>query len=240
MTVSYNTVENFPGWAMAQDHFRSLIAQHGCQRILEIGAGANPVLSADLVRDRGLTYVISDVSVEELKKANANFERLVLDLSAKTIDPALSQSFDCILSSMVAEHVSDGHQYHANIYKMLPPGGISAHCCSTLWSLPFVANRYVPDNLGRGLLNIFQPRDEYRYAKFRACYSWSRGPSSAMIQRFERIGFEVINYTGYFGHNYYQRLPWLHRIETLKSQLLLKHPIPQLCTYAAFVLRKPS
>jgi hypothetical protein len=61
-----------------------------------------------------------------------------------------------------------------------------------------------------------------------------------MIARFESLGYEVIEYTGYFGHEYYmKRLPWLHRIEELKSLFLVRHPVPQFCSYATLVLRKP-
>lgn len=240
MIVSYDFVGNFPGWVMAPDYFRSLILEHNCRRILEVGAGANPTLSPQFVQANGLSYVTSDLSVEELKKTRTPFEQLVLDLSAKTVDPALHGSFDCVLSRMVAEHVSNGHQYHRNIYKVLRPGGISAHCFSTLWALPFAANRLLPEKLGSILQEIFSPRDEHLHGKFRAYYSWSRGPSNSMIRRFEDIGFEVIAYTGYFGHWYYRRrLPWLHQLEMLKTKLLLKCPVPQMCSYATFVLRKP-
>jgi SAM-dependent methyltransferase len=240
VSVSYDFVDNFPGWVMAEDYFRSLIARYECRRILEVGAGANPTLSPELVQANGLSYVISDLSSDELKKTNNRFEQLVLDLSSKTIDPALTNSFDCVLSRMVAEHVSDGQQYHSNIYKVLRPGGISVQCFSTLWGLPFVANRFLPESLGRILQGIFSPRDEHFHGKFNAYYSWSRGPTKPMIRGFEKMGFEVIDYTGYFGHDYYLKLPWLHRLEARKSRLLLRHPIPELCSYATFVLRKAA
>jgi cyclopropane fatty-acyl-phospholipid synthase-like methyltransferase len=225
---------------MAQDYFRSLIATHGCRRVLEVGAGANPTLPPKFVQAAGLSYVISDLSAEELKKTNAAFEQIVLDLSAQNIDPALSGTFDCVVSRMVAEHVSNGQRYHKNVYKVLRPGGISAQCFSTLWGLPFAANRLLPEKAGNILQSIFAQRDVYFNGKFKAYYSWSRGPTNSMIRRFERIGFEVVDYTGYFGHNYYLRLPWLHKLESRKSKLLLRYPVPQLCSYATFVLRKPE
>jgi SAM-dependent methyltransferase len=238
LAVTYDFVENFPGWVTAPEYFNSLIAEHGCTHILEVGAGANPTLPPNLVRASGLSYVVSDLSSEELKKTDVAFEKLVLDLSAKSIDPTLSGRFDCVLSRMVGEHIRDGGQHHRNIYKILRPGGISAHCFSTLWALPFVANRLLPEKLGSALQNIFSRRDEL-HGKFEAYYSWSRGPSNTMLRRFEKVGFEVVDYTGYFGHNYYLRLPWLHQLETLKGRFLVRHPVPQLCSYATFVLRKP-
>ncbi len=176
-------------------------------------------------------------------KADSAFEQLVLDLTgSKNVDPALTGRFDCVLSRMVGEHIKNGRQYHENIYKLLRPGGIAVHCFSALWAFPFTANYVLPERLTGALLNAISPRDEHQNAKFKAYYSWSRGPSSSMIRRFQNLGFEIARYTGYFGHGYYRRR-WpiaLDRLEKQKSKLLLKHPIPQLCSYATVVLRKPS
>ena len=61
-----------------------------------------------------------------------------------------------------------------------------------------------------------------------------------MLHRFESVGFEVIRFTGYFGHPYYRRLPPLEWLERIKSRYLVRHPIPQLCSYTTLVLRKPA
>jgi hypothetical protein len=242
MTVSYRCAldDKFPGTS-GPDFFQSLISTYNCRRILEIGSGANPTLPPRYVEANGLSYVTSDVNREELEKANSVFERLVLDLSVEKIDASLLGSFDCILSRMVSEHIRNGHQYHSNLYKMLRPGGISVHCFSTLWSAPFAVNRLLPERLTNRLLNTFSPRDRHRHEKFKAYYSWSRGPSHRMIRRFETLGFEVLQYIGYFGHPYYySKMPWLHRLEIQKSRFLVKHPIPTFCAYATIVLRKPE
>jgi SAM-dependent methyltransferase len=241
MIVSFQPVEEFPGWSGAPELFESLLSRYGSKCILEIGSGANPTLAAEFVREHGLAYITSDVSPEELEKADPAFKRLVVDLSAREIDPSLIGKFDCVLSRMVAEHISDGHQYHQNIYKILRPGGISAHCFSTLWSLPFAINRLVPEFVSDRLLAIFAPRNGHQHGKFKAYYSWSRGPSKSMIRRFENLGFEIVSYTGYFGHSYYRkRLPMLQHLEDLKSKLLLNHPVASLCSYSTLILRKPD
>lgn len=240
VSYRYGLDGKFPGTS-GSDFFESLLSQRACRRILEIGSGANPTLPPSYVEANGLSYVTSDVSPEELEKADSVFERLALDPSADTIDAALLGTFDCVLSRMVSEHIRDGRQFHGNLYKMLRPGGISVHCFSTLWSVPFLANRLLPEALTNRLLSTFHPRDRHRHEKFKAHYSWSRGPSQAMIRRFEALGFEVLEYTGYFGHPYYAgKIPWLHRLEMQKSRFLVKHPIPALCAYATIVLRKPK
>jgi len=237
--VSFDAAENFAGWRGGTSFLQSLIGKYGCKRILEIGSGANPTLEPKLVSELGVSYVTSDLSCEEMEKADPAFERLVLDMSAEEIRPDLIGQFDLIFSRMVAEHVSDGERYHRNIHSLLKEGGISAHCFSTLWSLPFVANWMLPEFVTARLLKKFAPRDEHRQAKFPARYSWSRGPSPRMMRRFEALGFEVVRYTGYFGHSYYRRLSELvQRAETLKQSLLLRWPCAAFCSYATIVLRK--
>lgn len=238
MAISYRTTATFPGWSTADLFLTSLIDQYGCKHILEIGSGANPTLKPEEVRKRGLLYVTSDVDAAEMEKADTTFERLVLNLSSDNLNPNLVGQFDCVFSRMVGEHVTDGQLFHKNIHALLRSGGISVHCFSTLWSVPFAANRLFPEFLSDYLLTLFLPRDRHRHGKFPATYSWSRGPTKKMISRFGGLGFEVLNYTGFFGHPYYTRIPWLHRAETLKSNLLVKLPIPLLCSYATVVLRK--
>ena len=241
MKISFESVHDFRGWVKAPAFLRTVVEQNGCRRVLEVGSGANPTLDPDYVRATGLQYVTSDLDEGELAKADPAFERLVIDLSAE-VPPEMVGSFDCVFSRMTGEHIRDGGKYHKNIYKALKPGGISVHCFSTLWALPFAVNYLLPDALTDALLNLFFPReDPHKHGKFKAYYSWSRGPTKSMIHRFQSLGFEIIEYIGCFGHPYYSRkLPWLHRLEEAKTNYLLKHPVPQLCSYSTIILRKPE
>ena len=202
--------------------------------------GANPTLPPDFARESGIVYVTSDVDIRELDKADHAYKKLVLDMSAKTIDSSLFNTFDCICSRMVGEHVADGRQSHENIHQMLRPGGIALHCFSTLWTLPLAINHLLPHELTQRLIRFAQPWRRGNEEKFKAHYSWSRGPTREMVSRFEGLGYEILQYTGYFGHQYYLKLPWLHHLEQRKSSFLLEHPIPQLCSYATLLLRKPD
>jgi SAM-dependent methyltransferase len=240
MRIGFEYWEEFQGGLKSPAYLKSLLAEYGCSHILEVGSGANPTLGPEYVRDGGRRYVTSDLSEDELAKADPVYELVVLDLSAKAVDSTLLNKFDCVFSRMVGEHVQNGEQYHKNIFRILQPGGIAVHCFAALGGLPFAVNRIVPDFLADRLLQFFSPRDRHKRGRFKAYYSWGSGPSKAMIARFESLGYEVIEYTGYFGHEYYmKRLPWLHRIEELKSRFLVRHPVPQFCSYATLVLRKP-
>jgi hypothetical protein len=235
--ISFDLFDRCPGWDHAQDWILGVIDRYQCRNILEIGSGANPTLSPSIIADRGLRYVANDVDPDELTKADPVFDRWVGDIGQGT--PAhLKSRFELVFSRMVNEHVADGRAYHSNIHELLAPGGLSAHCFSTLYSLPFVTNRLLPERVSDSILHLFDPRDRFKRAKFRAHYSWSRGPSRRMISKFEALGFEVVKYVGYFGHGYYWRWPMVHRLELRKARALVARPVPALCSFAMLIARK--
>ncbi len=237
--VEFHHWDRFPWDAQARDRLLELIHQLNPKDVLELGSGANPTLTVDDIGEHRLHYVTNDESAEELAKAPAGFETLCHDLSHAPLDA--SESFDLIFSRMVNEHVEDGEQYYRNIFKALRPGGHTVHLFSTLYAFPFLVNVAVPPAVSDRLLSFFHPwNSDDDHEKFRAYYSWSRGPSKAAISAFEGIGYEVLEYHGYFGHGYYtKRLKPLDTIEQAKSRLLARYPLPQLTSYAQVVLRKP-
>ncbi len=237
--IEFHHWDEFPWRGDARQRLIELIRQHKCTDILEVGSGANPTLTTDDLSELAVRYVTNDESAEELEKAPAGFETLCHDLSEEPISDG--QSFDLIFSKMVNEHVKDGENYYRNIFDALRPGGLTVHLFSTLYAFPYVVNSYAPDVLSDKLLGFFHPwnEDEHHH-KFRAYYSWSRGPSSKAIRGFEELGYEVLEYHGYFGHGYYaNRLKPLDKIEQAKSRVLAKFPVPQLTAYGQVVLRKP-
>ena len=239
MRIGYRHFSEFPGWNHAPGLLRQLIVENQSRSVLEIGSGANPTLSAQEVSAFGIEYTTNDLSAMELDKAPPVFLKWEADLCTPNIAEGHNSQYQLIFSRMVNEHIQNGETYYKNLHALLAPGGITAHCFSTLYALPFVFNRLLPDKFTDRLLDFFNPRDRHQHEKFPAYYSWSRGPSSKAIKRFEKLGFEVIEYIGYFGHGYYQkRAPFLDRVEQKKAIWLVKHPIPHLTSYAFLVLKK--
>jgi SAM-dependent methyltransferase len=240
MKVGFSHYNAFPGWDKAPAFFSALIERESSTSVLEIGAGANPTLTPADVSAMAVTYTTNDVLESELAKAGPGYETLCLDIA--NADPAglPEATFDFVFSRMVNEHIADGERYYRNIFDLLLPGGTTAHCFSTLYALPFVVNRFAPERLASRILDLVSPRDRYRQDKFRAYYSWSRGPSRRSIARLRSVGFEVCEYRGYFGHPYYiSRLRALGALEERKATWLVRHPIAALTSYAVVVLRKP-
>lgn len=218
---------------------RDYIERERPRRVADLGGGANPMLSAEFVRQHGLDYTVIDISQAELDKAPARCHKVCADLAARQFHWH-GDGYDLVFSRMLAEHVPDGAQFHANLLQLLAPGGLALHCFPTLYALPFVLNRLVSDRLSDWLLDLIQPRDRYQYAKFPAYYSWCRGPSLAQQQRFTALGYDIVEYRGLFGHSYFEALPWLHRLQQRSAARRLRRPRPYRTSYAFVALRRPQ
>lgn len=236
MKKEYYLVKDFIGWDKTEKFVRDLILKYNLKSILEVGAGANPTISPEFINQHQLNYVVNDVDKDELKKSNDYYSTSVVDLSSSNF--SLSQKFDLVFSRMVGEHITNAKTFHKNIFSILNNNGLSFHCFSTLYSFPFLVNKIIPTGLSEFILDKISPRDKHFHGKFKAHYDWSRGPSKKMILQFENIGFEVIEYVGYFGHNYYKKFPVLNELEHIKSKILLKFPVPILTSYAHLILKK--
>lgn len=217
-----------------------LCGQPRLRSVCEVGAGANPVLSAGRIAAAGLRHAILDVSQEELDKAPAGYRKIKADITTPGF--ALDEPVDIVASSFVAEHLPSPETFHLNVLNMLRPGGVALHLFPTLYALPFVLNRTLPESTTDRVLARFQRfrEREGNEGKFTAYYRWCRGPTERQLHRVRDIGYEIVAYRGYFGHGYYLHLGLLNRLETLKTGLLLKHPQPGMASYAVVVLRRPG
>jgi SAM-dependent methyltransferase len=224
-------------WDGYEGFLKNLIEARGVRTICDVGGGANPLLPIEYVQARSLEYTILDIAEGELQKAPEGYHKVVADIASRGCDLGGS-TFDLVFSKMLAEHISDAPQFHANIRKLLAPGGVAAHFFPTLYALPFVVNRIIPEYLSDRLLRFFAPRDRYQHAKFPAYYRWCRGPTRRQFERLASVGLEVVEYVGCFGHaGYYRRLPGIRQIHALGTRILLRFPSPHLTSYALFVVR---
>jgi SAM-dependent methyltransferase len=237
-TVSYKTAvdlrSGYDGFVL------DLARRNGVTAVAELGGGANPVLANTetwgFVQDR----VVFDISAAELAKADDTVETRVADLCKPILET--ENSYDLVFSKMLCEHLPDARTFHSNCYSLLRPGGLAVHIFPTLYAVPFVINRVLPENVGRAIVRRVQPGrlENPKLDKFPALYNWCAGPTQRTLKRYRSVGFEVVEWNGAYGHNYYKRLPPLQAAEEAKSRFLLRHPIPFLTSFAATVLRKPN
>jgi len=217
---------------------RRLIERSGARTVCEIGGGANPTLPLEFVRERRLDYTILDISPAELEKAPDGYRKVAADICGEPLP--LAGPFDFMFSKMLAEHVGSGRAFHRNVFDLLAPGGLAFHFFPTLYAPAFVANRLLPEDVSSIALQAFAPRDRDRHGKFPARYSWCRGPTRAQRARLEALGYEIVGYRGFFGHDYYRRVPPLQWASRRTAAWLCRHPWAPLTTFALVVLRKPG
>jgi SAM-dependent methyltransferase len=236
--ISYGPADG--AWKQFDRRVEELTTRPGT-RVCDLGGGATPVLPPSIVESRQLDYTLVDISSDELAKAPDGYRKVLADLTDSS--PPVEGHHDVIVSRFLAEHLPNPRAFHENVLRMLAPGGRALHFFSTLYSLPFLVNRVLPENVSHWLVKQAQPDREVhpQAGKWPAYYRWCRGPTPAQIERFERVGFEVEWYAGFFGtRRYYTRWRPLERFDMWLTDRLVEHPIPLYTSFAQLLLRRPE
>ena len=225
-------------WEHYLPTLRRLIADYGCKRICEIGGGAFPSMPLAEIQTQQLAYTVFDISPVELARTPAGYQKLQADIC----DPQLREieRFDLVCSKMLAEHVADAELFHRNVFNLLRPGGIAFHFFPTLYALPFLANKLMPEWLAGILFKVFARQDPVEHKKFHAVYHWCRGPTPLQLRRLARLQYEVLEYTGFFGHRYYDRVPGMRSLARIAVGIVSRFPNPHLTSFAFCILRRPD
>ncbi len=228
-------------WADYRTLVESACSGADVRRVCDLGGGANPYLRCDEAERLNIEYSVLDISADELAKAPDEYEVIIGDVLSKELAERYSGSFDLIFSKFLAEHVSDAQLFHANILKMLRPGGTAIHLIPTLYAIPFVVNRFTPTKVSSLLLNMLKSRynSSDPRGKFPAYYKLCRGPNVRQLSALQSIGYEVDEARGYFGHEYFRRLKTAQAIEDHLARLLVSRRTPLLTSYSIYVLRRP-
>lgn len=228
----------FSAWSDFENHVINLLTSLSVKTVGEIGAGANPLLTNELVEQKRVVYDVIDISVEELGKAAAYYNKMEMDFAQK--DLRIIEQYDFLFAQMTLEHIADPATFYKNVYQALKPEGHAFFffACDTM--LPTRINKLLPEFISDKVLKKIQPfRKDEKHGKFKAHYKWCKGPTQKNIRRIESSGLTIVSYTGYFGHSYYQRIPFLNTLEKLKTNWLFQHPVPALCSYSHVLLQKP-
>lgn len=224
-------------WAGYEDLVVEWIRRLGAVDVCDIGGGRNPLLAPETVADLGVRYTVLDISQHELDLAPPEFDTVCADIAGEEFET--ENAFDFMFSKFVAEHVRSGERLHRNVLQALKPGGVALHYFPTLYNVPFVVNRVMPEKLGSRVLDVVAPRDRTREEKFPARYSWTRGPTERQLERLQAIGYEVLEYTAGFGHDYYRRIPVVRTAAERWFRLSEDREWYAFSSFAIAVLRKP-
>jgi 2-polyprenyl-3-methyl-5-hydroxy-6-metoxy-1,4-benzoquinol methylase len=201
--------------------------------VLEIGAGANPSISQELADQFDINYFIQDIDSEELRKVKG-YHFTILHQSIDTIEG----QYDLIISKMVLEHTPNPLSFHQNIHRLLKPDGKAIHFFATLYNIASITNVILPDFLSRRLLKKVTSRDLDQHDKFKAYYRKCTGPTQSTINFYSSLNFQIVQFIGYCGHNYFWKYPFLYSLEKAWSKLLVKRQNPWLCSNAIIEICK--
>lgn len=238
--TDYLNSDEYPGAARATELLEGLILADGLKSAVDIGGGANPLISAEFASRNLDSYSLFDISEAELAKATGYSRKTQVDMT----DPAFAgrvapDQFDLAFSHMFLEHVDDPVQVHRNIHHCLKSGGYSIHFYPSPNNLPLLINRIVPASWSHLMVKIAQPERDLdgSQGKFKAYYRLSGDPSADLGGFFGDLGFDVVKHVGYVGHFYYDRFPLLRKIERSIRPALIKARIP-LTSLMFLVLQK--
>ena len=211
------------------DTLRSIIAQYPNADVLELGGGRWPSFRLAELPDTLRSYTVNDVSEEELSLVPEGYQKACFDVAGDA--SAFEGRYDVVFSRFLAEHVRDGKAMHRNVHQVLKPGGVAFHLIPTLYALPFVINRLLPERAGQKLLDVLTPRRKIS-PKFPAYYSRCHGDTRAMRRMFEEIGYKRVEIRNFYGHFYYEHIPGLRDLEKLFAQMAARKQWSNVTSYA--------
>ena len=216
------------------DLLKKIIVLRNYRSVCDIGGGRNPCFPVETIQNMGLDYHVVDASKRELELANAQYKKIqspIEDLSGEN-------KFDLMFSSMVFEHIRDNVKSYGRISKLLKKDGLCINFHPTLFSMPFVLNKFLPDWLAYCILWCFFPGARRgRHTKFPAYYSLCR-TSRAVESRIQALGFSKVMIFPIYGHGYYQKIPFIHKTQMMFANFCRKNDIRFFSAYCFTVAIK--
>jgi len=210
---------------------QNIIQTLGLRRVMEIGGGRSPLFSRKEAEALGLEYTVNDISEAELSIAPDWTKKACFD-AAGDIPDGLQGKFDLIFSKMVLEHVSSGRRYYENIFRCLRSGGVAMTFYPTMFCMPFVVNRIIPEAASRAILLAMDGyRSDDQRPKFPAYYSWCYSTRHCET-KIKNIGFSSVKIVPFYGHSYYESLPGLKTLHRATTNLIKEYDFHPLSSYA--------
>lgn len=221
------------GFSGFHDTMACVADVHQPQSLLEIGAGRNPLL-AEFAASRDLSYTMNDIDEREMRLSTAAGARLVFDIGA-TLPEGLP-TFDLIVSRSVLEHVGDVGQALVNSTRLLSPVGVALHFYPTLYALPFLVNRLLPEDLSLRVLRLVAPRDELARPKFPAKYDRCKTTRRAEAKLAVLAPDHRVTLVPYWDHEYFARIGPIDKVAARLHAVAKAKDLRSLSAYCWMVI----
>ena len=217
------------------DELKSIVSRYDQADILELGAGRWPSFRIEEMPECVRSYTVNDISEHELSLLPDGYDKACFNVSGDASN--FADTYDVVFSRFLAEHVPDGEAMHRNVFKVLRKGGAAFHLIPTLYAVPFVINKYLPESLTSKVLQIFSPRRSIS-PKFPAPYSACYANPDRMTSMLKDIGYEEVEFRNFYGHFYYEKIPGLKQMHEKFSALAADRDWHVFGTYAYIKVSK--
>lgn len=211
------------------DELKAIVAGYEQADILELGAGRWPSFRPCELADNVGSYTVNDISEKELELLPEGYDKACFNVSGDAAN--FADTYDVVFSRFLAEHVPDGEAMHRNVFRVLRDGGTAFHLIPTLYALPFLVNKYLPETISKSLLRLSSPRRSIS-PKFPAPYSYCYANPVKMVKMLENIGYRNIEFRNFYGHFYYEKFPIINRAHMAFSQFVANRDWHLFGTYA--------
>ena len=226
-------------WTDAFDSYegvlRSIVERYPAPELLELGGGRWPGFRLNQMPPNTKSYTVNDLNEDELARLPPGYDKACFDVSGDSA--GFESRYDVVFSRFLGEHVRDGLAMHRNVHRVLKPGGTAFHLIPTLYALPFVMNRLLPERLGQKILSIVAPSRDIS-PKFPAYYSWCHGNTAAMRRMFRDVGYSKVEIINYYGHFYYDKIPVVRTIERNFRKLAARKNWSWCASFAYIIAHK--
>jgi SAM-dependent methyltransferase len=228
------------GWDNYDRVIRHLATSFGARRLIEIGGGRAPLFAPQALADMGAELTVNDISPTELARLPATYRTACFDIAGDVSKSAVERNaYDLAFSKMVFEHVADGRQAWENLHRILAPGGVAIAFIPTLFALPFVINKLLPDDFAEKLIKLInRERRDDTSPVFPARYSWSFAIERWLRPMLANIGYREVMVVPFYGHVYYRRFPVLRDLHAAFTRLARRRDWRLFASYAYIVVRK--
>lgn len=167
-------------------------------KIVEVGGGKNPILSAEEKKRRNITVIGVDIDHEELKLAPAGTYNQIIVADITKYREALNA--DLVICQSVMEHVADARGAFMSLQNMVRSGGLVALFLPSRNAVFARLNLLLPQEWKRKILFSIFPETS-RDQGFQAYYNMAT-PREYRNLAFE-FGFDIISQRSFFISSYF-------------------------------------
>lgn len=213
-------------WSYVTDALRPGVA------VLDVGAGRRPTIPPE-DRPAGVTYVGLDIAADELGLSDrGSYDETVVADATKFL-PELADRFDLIVAWQVLEHFEDLCGAADAFYRYTREGGRFVSVLSGRYAAFAIANRLLPNRVGRGLVSrlMRRPMDEVFIAHYDHCDE--RGLHEA-FSKWEDV--QVI--PKWRGADYFERFPRARSLYVRYEDWAISRGRVNLATHYVVAARK--